>query len=155
MPNAVDTLLARMHDAGSLTRTCLEPCSSEEVQIVRHHFSGWLPPAYESFLRHCGRGAGRLFAGSEIFYPELLELQDAAAELLAQAGDRPVLPPTAKVFFMHQGYEFCFFTPTASDPPVFQYVEGQPSFTNPWPSFSAFLEESIALHLRTWPDLQA
>lgn len=153
MTTAVASLFNALNDAGSLSRECLAGCTADEIAVVRSHFSHELPLAYEEFLRLAGKGAGRLFCGSEIYYPKLLGLQNAAKELLIENGETLSLPDEAIVFYMHQGYELCFLIPNTEDPPVFQYVEGQPGFSNPWGKFSEFLKDSIAEHLKEWPNL--
>ena len=153
MTTAVDCLFDALIDVGALGRECLAGCTADEVVVIRSCFSHELPLAYEEFLRVAGKGAGRLFCGSEIYYPELLGLQNAAKTLLIENSQTLLLPDDAIVFYMHQGYEFCFMTPNKEDPPVFQYVEGQSGFSNPWGKFSEFLKDSIAWHLKEWPNL--
>lgn len=153
MTTDVDSIFAALDDVGILHRDSLVGCTAKEIDAVRSHFSRKLPAAYEEFLRLAGGGAGRLFCGSDIFYPRLLALQNFAKELLIENGESISLPVDAMVFFMHQGYEFCFLLPVNEDPPVFQYVEGQVGFANPWGKFSDFLKASIAAHLEGWANL--
>lgn len=58
-----------------------------------------------------------------------------------------LLPPDAKVFFMHQGYEFAYFLPASNDPAVFQFYEGQGEVARPWDSMTAFFADAIGQHL--------
>lgn len=155
LAGGVASIFARLDAAGSLRLRRSDGCTAKEIAAVRSHFAHDLPPEYQQFLRRAGRGAGKLFQGSAIYYPELLELQQAAKELLIENGGTLSLPEGAMVFFMHQGYEFCFLQPTTADPPVFQYVEGQDGFANPWDRFSGFLEDAVADHLRAWPNLNS
>lgn len=153
MTAGIDVIFSTLDKQGDLSRKNLVGCTPEEIMAVRAHFAHKLPFAYEEFLRLAGNGAGKLFRGSEIYYPRLLGLQNAAEERLRENGGTLSIPDDAMVFFMHQGYEFCFLVPSAEDPPVHQYVEGQAGFSTPWDKFTEFLKDAIAGHLKEWPDL--
>ena len=153
MSDSVEQIFSGLAATGALSRTSLKGCSDGEIAKVREHFGHELPAAFEQFLRLAGRGAGKLFQGTALYFPVLLGLQQRAAELLVENGGRLSLPSAAMVFSFHQGYEFLFFEPTTADPPVRQYVEGTDAFSTPWPSFSAFLRDGVEAHLGVWPDL--
>ena len=55
---------------------------------------------------------------------------------------------------MHHGYELNYFLSVGDEPPVFQFVEGWKSVSNPWPAFSDFIAAAIRSHLKHWPDLK-
>lgn len=131
----------------------LKGCNAEEIAKVEDHFGCSIPASYRDFLSIAGRGAWRLFQGTDIFYPRVLGLQKDAENLLCEQGMSQLLSPDAKVFCMHQGYEMNFFLPGTDDPAVFQFVEGDTGASRPWGSFSDFIETSIQDHLKQWSDL--
>src|SRR3954468_10523535 len=66
-------------------------CTDEDLESLRTRLY-WIPAAYEWFLRRFGRGAGDLWVGSTVFFPDLLELD--ASWLDELAGElNVVLPP--------------------------------------------------------------
>jgi len=138
---------------GAIAETNLIGCNDDEVSIVEKHFACQLPQAYKDFLSIAGKGAGKLFRGTDIFYPRILELQSEAKELLAELELTVLLPHDAKVFCMHQGYELNYFVPTSDDPPVFQFFEGQTDVVIAWKTFSEFILTTIQSHLEQWSDL--
>jgi hypothetical protein len=138
---------------GAIEKSNLIGCTSEEIVLVEQHFACRLPQAYKDFLVIAGRGAGKLFRGTDLFYPRVLALQSEALELFAGLDLLELLPNSAKVFSMHQGYEVNYFEPTSDDPPVSQFVEGQTGVAVAWESFSNFISSSIQSHLDQWRDL--
>lgn len=99
------------------------PCSVQDVEKLQKQYGRNFPATYLKFLYTLGRGSSRYLMGSSVYYPELLELNKYAVELLATNGFKP-LPENAFVFWMHQGYQFAFFTDWQSDdPPVYYYHE--------------------------------
>jgi len=151
--NSVQKSLSNIVQFGTISRQSLKGCSSKEISIIEQHFGCKLPQSYKDFLTIAGKSAGKLFQGTEIFFPNVLQLQLDAEELLDELGLVQLLPCDAKVFCMHQGYELNYFLPTSDDPPVFQYVEGQLAVNQPWGSFSEFLQASINDHLKQWSNL--
>ena len=152
MSDVVD-LFASMVRRKEIPQGRLIGCIDGEIESVERHFNGTLPSAYRDFLTIAGKGAGKLFQGTDIFYPKVLELQSAANDLLMELDVAGLLPQDAKVFCMHQGYEINYFLPDLDDPPVFQFFEGQKSVSQPWNSFSEFLRYEVERHLTQWPDL--
>ena len=128
-------------------------CSAEDIANVERACCKPLPAEYESFLRLAGRGAGRLFQGTAIFYPRLLELHEDAIALLSELGVPEVLPDKAFVFMMHQGYELKYFVPDRDDPEVVQFWEGQEGESFVWPSFSDFIRDRVQRHLSVMSSL--
>lgn len=112
-----------------------------------------MPAEYRCFLQIAGKSAGKIFRGTDIFYPRVLDLKDVARELLVELDAAYLLPADAKIFCMHQGYEINYFLPGSNDPPIFQFFEGQSSVSQPWTSFSEYLRTSIEDHLTQWPNL--
>ena len=108
-----------------------------------------LPRAYQEFLRIMGKGAGQFLRGSDCFYDQLLDLQQAAGELLAENHFLGKIPDDAFVFFMHQGYQFSFFRLSEGDnPPTYSYCEGEQhqSFIKTHERYSEFLATEVELH---------
>lgn len=141
---AVQQIFFDLEQRGYLSKDSLAGCTEEEIRLVEKSLGCPLPTAYREFLSVAGRFAGKLFVGTDIFYPGILQLDLAAKELFFEAGCLELYPHEAKAFCMHQGYEVLFFIPGSEDPPVLQYVEGNESMTQPWNSFSEFLRDAIA-----------
>ncbi|WP_312414442.1 SMI1/KNR4 family protein [Comamonas sp.] len=137
----------------SIFRSSLLGCNSDEIRLVEKHFECLLPDEYRYFLQIAGRSAGKIFQGTDIFYPRILELKDEAQVLLVELDVAHLLPADAKIFCMHQGYEINYFLPGSSDPPIFQFFEGQLSISQPWASLSEYFRTSIEDHLTQWLDL--
>ncbi|HEX2591957.1 MAG TPA: SMI1/KNR4 family protein [Rhizomicrobium sp.] len=138
---------------GALPRRTLVGCSESQILAVEKEFGSALPREYRDFLAIAGRGAGKLFAGTDIFFPGVLALRSWAHELLQENSKEDVLPIDAVIFCMHQGYELNYFVPISDDPPVFQFVEGWDAAQQAWPSFSEFITSAIAAHRQQWPKL--
>jgi hypothetical protein len=153
MISSMREIFSELEQKGVISVESTLGCSEDEILAVERHFNCILPLAYREFLVVAGKSAGKLFCGTDIFYPRVLQLQSEAKELLIELGAPDLLPNNAKVFCMHQGYEINYFLPVSDDPPVFQYFEGQSEVSQPWKSFSEFLRLSVEGHLAQWPDL--
>lgn len=149
----VNQILSNLVEEGAISSSSFVGCSASEIAAVEAHFNCDLPKSYRAFLAVAGRAAGKLFKGTDIFYPRLVQLQCEAIRLFLENGVQQTLPENAKVFCMHQGYEVNYFLPGSDNPAVYQYVEGQNSATKSWESFSEFLRQSILQHRMLWPDL--
>ena len=104
-----------------------EGCSEKEIKEIEAGISGFpLPSEYKNFLSAMGKRAGNFMLGSSAFYDELGDLKEAAIELLDDNNLKVALPKDAFVFWMHQGYQFAFFTQSNDkDPEVYYYGEGE------------------------------
>lgn len=153
MTNKTKNLFLSIIKNGNISKETLHGCNKYEISLIENHFSQQLPNEYKDFILIAGKGAGKLFQGTAIYYPTLLELQSSAKVLLEELNLLKLLPANALVFRMHQGYEFTFLLPGHDNPPVLQYIEGNDHCTQPWSSFSDFLEESINEHVKVWPNL--
>lgn len=71
-----------------------------------------------------GRGAEEFLVGTDYYFPEILEFQDAARELL-QEGPSPVALPPWFAIAMHQGYQFWALTEEG----VWWYTENKETAT--------------------------
>ena len=104
-------------------------CTDDEIDRVRVDQGGDLPRSVECFLRWLGRDVGGLFGGSEVGYPHVLGMKDAARQILdAYRADHVgvfQLPDDAVVISMHQGYAFEFVRCSSGEnPPVEWWAEG-------------------------------
>ena len=105
----------------------LLPCPEAEVSDIERRAGVQLPGMYRGFLRTMGRGAGRLFSGTDMFYDPRIDFRALALEVLRRE-PRPIeLPePAAQclVFAAHQGYQ-CWYldlVERTSDPPVWHFI---------------------------------
>jgi hypothetical protein len=138
---------------GAIKRENLIGCSDREIDIIEKHFSFTLPYEYRKFLSVAGKGAGKLFQGSDIFFPSLLELQEEAKYLLLELSLDNLFDGSEKIFYMHQGYEFNYFKDLSADPVVMQFTEGCDGPIVAYERFSDFIISSIKEHLSGWPRL--
>jgi hypothetical protein len=132
----LDLGLGRIEEFRGLTES--EITSLEESLGVR------LPAAYREFLSEMGRSAGRLFLGSDAFYPTLRKLRGWANEMLRECSSQFELPNDAVIILIHQAYVFLFFrTSDGDDPPIYRFAERDELPTMVDQSFSDFLMVSV------------
>ena len=124
--SALDGVIGEMIEYGLAQQHEIRGLTEDEISEVEADQATPLPGVYREFLKTMGKGAGRLLVGSDAFYPSILGLKDAARELLAESGDPFELEESDVVVLMHQGYTFLFLRGIGEDPPVFQWVEGDP-----------------------------
>jgi hypothetical protein len=87
-----------------------------------------------------GRGAGEFYVGSNVFYPDVLGVTEAAHRLVTEDEAGLVLPDDAIVFIMHQGYQFVFMrADEGEDPSVHYYMERSGEFVKKADQLSQFL----------------
>ncbi len=133
---AADLLISR----GVATENTIRGCAPEEIERVEQDAGSPLPLAYREFLARMGRGALRFYLGTDVFFPEVLGLTQAARELVAEEESRLQLPNDAIAFIMHQGYQFCFIRSSeGDDPPVYYYMELSGEFVRKADHFTEFL----------------
>ena len=112
-----------------------------------------LPPAYEDFMRGCGRRSTPFRDGTILTYPAVAEAKEFMQDAMTRGGDPFELPAKAFVFYDHQGYHFWYF-PDVEDGEVWEWLEGQ----DPEPFFARFedwLEAEVAFHEFAWGRLSA
>ncbi|MBC6419526.1 MAG: SMI1/KNR4 family protein [Prochloron sp. SP5CPC1] len=128
----------------------IQGCSAEEIEVIESKFKLQLPATYKDFLRICGHRAEKFYAGTDMFYPDILELRAYAENLLKENEVDFQLPDAAFVFSMHQGYQFDYFhtEPQDDNPPVYYYLEGEKLPKKISESFSSFLLQSVEDHVR-------
>lgn len=116
-------------------------CSEKEIEQVRIEAGFPLPQAYSEFLRQMGKGAGRFFEGTDLFYPTMFQNTEAAREMLAELECGLTLPKQSFVFAMHQGYQFYFFSNENNNPAVYYYMEGNFQFDLWNDTFTDFIKQ--------------
>lgn len=121
------------------------PCTMAEIQELEEKQGTQFPGGYVEFLETMGKDAGQFMVGSFAYYKDL-ELINAEAKELLKANNFKDLPENTFVFWMHQGYQFAFFSLNKEDdPPVFYYNEtiSQVDFTQTYERLSDFYYDEI------------
>ncbi|MDP7288321.1 MAG: SMI1/KNR4 family protein [Phycisphaerae bacterium] len=131
-------------------RSCV-PCTSDQIAEIEERFAVTLPQMYRDFLLNMGQGSGRFLRGSDLHYPEILDLREGAEDLLDECSNPSALKQDDFVFFMHQGYQFAYFSCNdGDDPPVWYYMEGDDAPIQSWPSFTAYLWDTAIEEGKGW-----
>lgn len=138
MDEAVAGFVSRFRSLG-LTGS---PWTPSQVTALEQHLSLSLPAAYRAYLLIAGGRPPPSLVGSDCHADYLYQLRHWAAELLQECGDPFVLTADAVVFLMHQGYVFQYYLAGewSDDPPVFQYLEGEPAPVEKFERFSEWVE---------------
>lgn len=126
---------------GIATPEQIKGCSPEEVaDVLAEKKDVSVPQSYVDFLRCAGRSAGRLFYGSDIYYPDCIGINSYAEEFARD--DDPALKTEGRFFFyVHQGYAFYFFH--HNEDGVWCYVEGDGEPRKYTATFVEFLKSAI------------
>ena len=133
---AADILIGQ----GVATKSTINGCSAKEIEEVEVDVEQPLPLAYRQFLATMGRGAGRFFVGTDLFFPGVIGNTEAAHELVAEDKSGLALPKDAIAFMMHQGYQFMFIrADEGDDPPVYHYIEQSGEFAKKAEKLTQFL----------------
>lgn len=119
-------------------------CSESEIGEIEAEAGQPLPRAYIEFLRQMGKGAGRFFEGTDVFYPFMFQNTQAAKEMLEELAVGLSLPENAYIFAMHQGYQFFFFFEDNDNPSVHYYMEGNLHFDRWNETFTEFIKQMAA-----------
>jgi hypothetical protein len=136
-------LVKRLNELGVVSPENLIGCSPAEIERIKETCKSHLPSSYLEFLTIMGRGAGRYFRGTDMYFPVIIKLQEWAIEIVAENPNKFQLPNDAFVFSMHQGYQFMYFrTNGGDDPKVYYYMEGRDQAECITDSFSAYLLQS-------------
>jgi hypothetical protein len=119
-----------------------ERCTPAEVNALERSFRIHLPAAYRAFLLLMGRTPDESFVGSDCAYASLIGLRAGAERLLIESGKPFSLTSRDFVFFMHQGYQFLYFTcdDASEDPPVYHYMEYEPTAKQVYGRFTDWME---------------
>lgn len=100
--------------------------SLNQITRLERHLGVRMPVAYRAYLLIAGQQAPPSLIGSDCHGDYLYQLREWAKELLVECGRPFELSAQAVVFFMHQGYQFLYFSADGEDedPSVFYYFEG-------------------------------
>lgn len=145
-PSFISSFVDEIKRAGLAKSREIRGCSVKEVLKLESFMSVSLPGLYKDFLLAMGHGAGRYYEGTDIFYDSLFNLRGELEDILREDHSSFQLTKDAFVFSGHQGCIFHFFYTLHSkyDPPIYGYREGDGLPRQISPSFSSFLQESLA-----------
>ncbi|WP_280450062.1 hypothetical protein [Nocardia brasiliensis] len=119
-------------------------CTADEVaEVVATAPDAFpIPDEYLAFLTVLGKSAGTFFVGTDLFYPSLLEANEAAADISSGPGEDLSLGD--RFFFgHHQGYKVYFFERNSEA--VCTYQEGHPAVQRLANSFLGFLRQAFEI----------
>ena len=99
---------------------------ASDIARLEEHLGLPIPVAYRAYLLIAGGSNPPALRGSDVSGNYVYRLREVAISLLRGNGNPFRLPNDAIVFFMHQGYNFCYFHADGitDDPPVYFYMEG-------------------------------
>ncbi|WP_112236665.1 hypothetical protein [Kribbella monticola] len=120
-------------------------CSDSEIEeLLTRQAVPTMPYEYRIFLQRMGKHAGGFQAGTDAYYPKILDLKESAKDLLAENGSAIQLEANSLVISMHQGYEFAWFPDVlAAEPVVRFYSEAHGDATKEWESLSAYFMDTL------------
>lgn len=138
--------LAAVLTAKAGDRHCVTGLTDAELFELERGLGGMrLPLAYREFMRRMGRDAGPLLAGTDAFYPQIIEYQEDAWSLVSEGRIEHLAPVGSIIFAIHQGYQIYWMSSRAGeDPPVFMYQEGDSEICLTWESFSDFISDEFS-----------
>lgn len=139
----VGVLVSAIADGVTASAEQLQGLTPLEIDEIERDQPAPLAQSYRRFLELVGRGAGHFLQGSDVFYPAVLGLGQAARELLEENQVPFVLTDEDRVILMHQGYRFDFLRGTGPDPEVWSFSEGT-AVGVPVVSYSRFTEWLVA-----------
>lgn len=123
-------------------------CSDSEIAEVQNRLGIRLPEVYREFLATMGRGAGPLFQGDSIFYPNMLNHRREIEYIIVneEMTDYVLrLPDDAVAFLTHQGYEFFYFSAgEGEDPAVYSFRDGALEATKCFEHLSDFFDNAVS-----------
>lgn len=148
----VAMLLAAVADGLTATAEQIRGLTEDEIGEIERDQPAPLAAAYRRFLELAGGGAGHFLQISDVFYPGVIDLREAAQGLLEANGVAFRLTDSDRVILMHLGSQFDFLRGTADDPEVWSYTEGGvPSGVRPtYSRFTDWLETRVRLQTRAW-----
>ncbi|MEM1182847.1 MAG: SMI1/KNR4 family protein [Acidobacteriota bacterium] len=130
--------------SGVATAAELYGLSAQEIEALEAKIGLVFPGVYREFLSVAGRSAGRFASEVDVFFPDVVELQGEAKELIAECKPGYQLPDDALIFTGYQGYQYTFFRCLGDDPPVYRFFDDDEEPTQTADSLSAFLREMVA-----------
>lgn len=109
-----------------------------EIMEIERDQPGPVGAAYRCFLALTGGGFGRFLVSSDVFYPLMLGLREAAEDVLIEHAVPFRLRDGDRVILMHQRYRFDFLRGSGPDPEVWSYDESDGPFAGPNPTGDRF-----------------
>ena len=148
-------LVAAIADGVTATGEQLRGLTQPEIEKVDRDQSAPLAHSYRQFLELVGRSAGRFLRGSDVFYPRVLGLGQAARALLEENQVEFALTDEDRVILMHQGYQFDFLRGAGPDPEVWSFCEGGVADvpTISFASFTDWLAAQVEQQTQAWARL--
>ena len=102
----------------------IKATDKEINEVMQLSPKGVLPQAYIEFMKEFGNGGYMM--GDSCFMDEIGMLRNGAIDLLVENESSNTLTDNDFVFWMSQGYMFCFFRlDEGDDPPVYYYNEAK------------------------------
>ncbi len=155
LDDRVRLLVAAVADGVTASAEQIRGLTEDEIREVERDQPAPLAGAYRCFLELIGGGAGHFLQGSDVFYPRVIGLGDAARELLEENEVQWTLTDSDRVILMHQGYQFAFLRGSGADPEVWSYCEGgvpdEPTLS--FPRFTDWLEAQVQQQTKAWARL--
>lgn len=111
-----------------------------EIMEIERDQPGPVGAAYRSFLSLTGSGFGRFLVSSDVFYPLMLGLREAAEDLLSERAVPFRFTDADRVILMHQGARFDFLRGPEPDPEVWSFDEAGGDFAGPVATGASFTE---------------
>lgn len=125
----VRSVVAAITDGSTASPGQLCGLSDDVIRLIESDQPARPAEAYRLFLQLIGSGAGFFLQGSDVYYPKMLGLKEAACDLLSENESPFVFENSDRVFLMHQGYCFDFLRGSGPDPEVWSYSEGSSADT--------------------------
>lgn len=152
LEDRVLALISALVDGTTAVADQVRGLSDDEIHRIECDQSAPLGDAYRCFLTLIGGGAGRFMQGSDVFYPHVIGLGEAARELLAENDVPFVLGASDRVILMHQGYQFDFLRGPGPDTEVWSYREGEAPVLS-YARFTDWLQAHVTQQTKAWaPD---
>lgn len=128
----------------------IEGCTPEEVAEIEAAAGQPLPLAYRQWLVEAGRKVGppriqSQFQRAFMLYPEVLEVREIVAEIIAETGGDRSLLDRAIPFFNWDIYHICLLdmSPPREDPPILRFDDHTGRARLSLGSFSQFISWQI------------
>jgi hypothetical protein len=145
---SVEKSLARVRELGRHAGGLMGATTADLLTLKERY--RLIPEEYLTFLRLAGRGAGPLFRGNVVFFPEARDFRTWADELLAECGHPFALEEDDLVFHFHQGYQFLFLRHGPPGTHVLGFDEREPGPQVVSASFAAWLSDEVDLAIHDW-----
>ena len=140
----ITAAIKRLKESSIVEDGNITGCAKDEISEIEQKAGVDLPTAYVMFLEEMGQSAGDFQRGDDLFYPDMIGLQSAMQEIIAEKNSSVELTGSDFVFAGHHGYVYLLFdTQNGEDPPVYRYIEGNDELEQVFEGFSEWLESSI------------